>query len=303
MVRKVLWYIFLLLIFVLIVMWFLSGGLDRIKAAANNFHGNPLQLFMSFSSTTLPWAPVSLPRGPDISGITGYDRQQQSAQNSQTFGSPSPYSVGVSLSEGGAQNADPQTEYLIIQNDGSQTLDITGWAIQSVQTRAQSFIPRGASFFALGAVNQQDDIELAPGGTAIVTTGLSPVGTSFRENMCSGYLGQLQNYTPQIASTCPAPAAYAAQASQYGQACADFVSSLPACTFPQSVANLPSACQNFVQTAFSYNGCVQATRSDPRFASANWRIFLGDSQELWNNPHDTIRILDSKGRVVAVTSY
>ncbi|HUO50403.1 MAG TPA: hypothetical protein VMU25_02465 [Candidatus Paceibacterota bacterium] len=301
MVRTILWRIFLLLIVVLIVMWFLSGGLDRIKARVNNFNGNPLQLLMGFGSTTLPWSPVSLPRGPDISGITGYGGQN--SQNATTFGNPSPYASGVSISSEGAQNADPHTEYLVIHNDGSQTLDITGWALQSLQTRAQAFIPRGASFFALGAVNQQTDIELPPGGVAIVATGVSPVGTSFRENICSGYLGQLQSYAPQIQTNCPSPSGYAAQAAQFGQACADFVSSLPACTFPQQVSNLPSGCQAFVQTDLSYNGCVQAHQGDPGFATANWRVFLGASQELWSNTSDTIRLLDGHGQVVAVTSY
>ena len=33
------------------------------------------------------------------------------------------------------------------------------------------------------------------------------------------------------------------------------------------------------------------------------RVYLDVSRELWNNDHDTIRLLDSQGEVVAVTSY
>ena len=56
-------------------------------------------------------------------------------------------------------------------------------------------------------------------------------------------------------------------------------------------------------TQFSYNGCVAQNEGDSNFASSDWRVYLDVSKELWNNDHDTIRLLDSQGEVVAVTSY
>ena len=157
----------------------------------------------------------------------------------------------------------------------------------------------------LGELNEQNQIDLAPGGVAVITTGESPVGTSLRENECSGYLEQLQSYTPPIETQCPSPGNETAQATEYGQSCADYVSSLPFCTFPQTVpSGISAQCQAYVQTTFSYNGCVQTYENDPTFASNDWRIYIEyASHDLWHNDHDTIRLLDSQGETVAVTSY
>ena len=208
------------------------------------------------------------------------------------------------ISADGAIASDPQQEYVVIQNVGQSTIDISGWILQSALTGARAYLPLGASFFQLGTLNAQTNIELAPGGDAVVTTGVSPVGTSLRENICSGYLEQLQQYTPPIETQCPSPGDNASQASAYGQSCSDYVSSLPFCTFPQNVpTDVSAACTAYVQTTFSYNGCVAEYQNSADFALNTWRVYLDAYKELWNNDHDTIRLLDSEGEVVAVTSY
>jgi hypothetical protein len=311
MVKRVLWYLFIAIIVILIILWLLSGGIGKIKIAAKDF-GHPLSNLESGASFMLP-DQVPIPQGPDISVLTNSpaakaqlqnEQQDQSQSQSQTFGNPSPYDNSFTLDASGAGGSTPQSQYVVIQNGGADTIDITGWSLQSALTGARSYIPRAASFFALGALNTQTDIELAPGASAIVTTGTSPVGTSFRENECSGYLGQLQNYDPPIERSCPSPSDSVDQAAQYGQACADFISSLSSCQFPTSVpSDVTTACQTYVQNNFSYNGCVQTHQSDSGFASNSWRVYLDASRLLWSGSHDTIRILDAKGEIVAVTSY
>lgn len=311
MVRTVLWYLFWALIVVLVVIWLLSGGIGKVKAVAASF-SNPFGPFASQlyggGAVQLPWA-IAIPQGVDISNLTGsttLSEESTSQQNAsaETFGNVSPYAQQITLSADGATASDPQQEYVVIQNVGQSDIDISGWSLQSALTGARAYIPLGASFFVLGQLNAQTGIELAPGGIAVVTTGVSPVGTSFRENECSGYLEQLQEFTPPIETQCPSPGDVTAQAAQYGQSCADYVSSIPFCTFPQQVpSDLSLQCQDFIQTTFSYNGCVAQNQNDEDFASDDWRVYLDASHELWQNDHDTIRLLDSEGETVAVTSY
>lgn len=312
MVRTIAWYIFWGLVVILILVWLLEGGIGRIQAATADF-SNPFGFFASGlyggGAVQLPWA-IPIPQGVDISNLVGSSSQQSSSQGAstvseaQTFGGQSQYSSEISLTADGATASNPQQEYVTIQNVGQTTVDISGWSLQSALTGARAYIPLGASFFQLGELNAQTEIELDPGGVAIVTTGESPVGTSFRENICSGYLETLQQYTPPIETQCPSPSNAAAQASQYGQACADYVSSIPFCTFPQNPpAGLSAQCQSFVQTQFSYNGCVAENQGDSDFSSNDWRVYLDVPRALWNDNHDTIRLLDSSGEVVAITSY
>ncbi|HEV3245499.1 MAG TPA: hypothetical protein VG102_04015 [Candidatus Paceibacterota bacterium] len=307
MVRTVAIYLFWALIVILILLWLLSGGIGKVKAAAAYFMDPFTSGLYGGGAVQLPWA-VPIPQGPDISNLTGdsLPAQTGSAQNSQaeTFGNQSPYSNGIALTADGASASDPEQEYIAIQNTGQSVVDISGWSLQSALSGARAYLPLGADFFRLGELNAQIGIELPPGGTAIVTTGVSPVGTSFRENVCSGYLEQLQQYTPPMQTQCPSPGDAAAQAGQYGQSCADYVSSIPFCTFPQHPSSdLSLQCQAYVQTTFSYNGCVAMHENDQNFASNDWRVYLDGSQELWSNAHDTIRLLDAQGEVVAVTSY
>ncbi|HTR18508.1 MAG TPA: lamin tail domain-containing protein [Candidatus Paceibacterota bacterium] len=301
MVRKVLWYIFIGLVVILILVWLFTGGIDKIKAAATSF-SNPFGSGGLFGggAIQLPWA-IPIPQGPDISNLTG---DYQGGSQAQTLGNPSAYGNQITISADGASANDPQQEYVVIQNNGAAAIDVTGWSLQSALSGARAYIPRGANSFEVGALNEQTDINLAPGASAVVTSGLSPVGTSFRENECSGYLEGLQSYTPPIQTLCPLPNANLSQAAQYGQTCADFVSSIPYCTFPkQFPSNISPACQSYVQNTFSYNGCVQTHQGEASFPLTTWRIYLGASRELWGNSRDTIRLLDSQGQVVAVTSY
>jgi hypothetical protein len=299
MVRTVLWYLFIALIAVLVIVWLIGGGIGKIQAAAKSFSNPFTSDLFGGGAVQLPWA-IPIPQGVDISNLT--DNSGQSASQAQTLGNPSSYGNQIALSAGGAGASDPEQEYVVIQNQGGNAVDLSGWSLQSALSGARVYIPRGASFFEVGALNQQTDIELAPQASAVVTTGLSPVGTSFRENECSGYLEGLQSYTPPIQTQCPLP--NAGNAAQYGQTCADFVSSIPYCMFPtQFPSNISSACESYAQNTFSYNGCVQSHQGDAAFPLSTWRVYLGVSHELWNNTHDTVRLLDAQGQVVAVTSY
>ena len=331
MIRRILIVSGILIVIGLIALWIVSGGFGKVWRQAGTLTGGGL--FGSASSTgfgfRLPWQPTfTMPQiqasdqtdqtsntSQNASGNLSSSEQQYESLNSQAaqakdFGTPSPFRGHVSITnDAGATQSFPD-EYIGLSatSDLTAPVDITGWSLQSVVTGVRVYIPRGAANFLMGAVNAQDDIALNPGAVALVSSVYSPVGTSFRENMCSGYLGQLQRFSPSLSSECPNPSDYlplnADNIRTYGDTCFDFIRSLSSCEAPLSIPpSVSPACAAFAANTFSYNGCVTANRYKSTFANDNWRIYLGASSELWRNTHDVIRLLDASGRTVDLLSY
>ncbi|MDZ4227221.1 MAG: hypothetical protein U1D26_01960 [Patescibacteria group bacterium] len=325
MIKRILIFVVVVVIIGLVFLWFVAGGAGAVARTAGSM-GNPISFLFGNGTSTqfikLPWQ-VSLTRGPDISGyVDEADRQlaesnsqdayQQDAdpQEAQSFGNPSPYVGAITLGRGDPKASSPYEEYIEINAVGLRTtLVITGWSLQSAVSGVRSYIPQGASRFVMGTVNTVQPISIEPGGSAILTTGASPVGVSFRENVCSGYLEGVRDFTPEILLECPAPAdllpATADNIRVYGSPCIDYVASLPRCAFPgtQAPAGISGTCRSFLANVLTYNGCVNVSKGGEVFASSSWRIFLNRTAELWSNSHDVIRLLDSEGRVVDVLSY
>lgn len=326
MIRRVLTWFLVIFVIGLVIYWIVIGGFSNAVKAGEHFT-NPLAVLFGNGSTTgslitLPWQPAPV-RGPDISQYVGQaDAEQsqadsggtqqgdvtQSQTNSQT-GNPSPYEGQVSIAGNTATQSDPSREYIALQASGANApVDISGWSLQSAISGFRANIPEAAPVFISGVVNDVTPVSLAPGGTAIITTGTTPVGTSFQENSCSGYLGQLQNFTPPLSMQCPDISRVLPDTPQneqtYGTSCFDYLNTLPSCSTPSSVpATLTSACKQFIANNLTYNGCVAQFRTDPSFTLPRFRLFLNLRAEAWNNTHDVIRLLDSAGRVVDVLTY
>lgn len=222
----------------------------------------------------------------------------------------SPYASQIRLSRGTADSADPQSEYIMISTsrDLEKPITITGWALQSQINGIKAPIGSGAQIPISGQVNNDTPITLGPDNTVYVTTGRSPNGGSFRTNMCTGYFEQYQDYSPRLRNDCPDPRDEALRHPEKtagNTECIDFVDRLHSCelftdTIPSSVG---SGCQNFIQNDLTYNGCVSAHRNDPDFYANEWRVYLNRQQELWQNNHDQIRLLDENGNLIASLSY
>jgi hypothetical protein len=327
MIRTILLTVFIVLVLGLVIYWLVTGGVQRAWQVGKNF-SNPIALIFGNGTTTgtyitLPWQPTPT-RGPDIGDYVGVADQQQQVADAQTnagaaqspsqlaqYGNPSPYAGAVTISGNNATDADPSQEYIEIQAaDGNTSpINISGWALQSAVSGIYGVIPQAAPVFIGGIVNNVGAVYLAPGASAIITTGASPVGVSFRENICSGYLAQLQQFSPNLNSSCPAPTDVLPQTAQnlrvYGASCFDYLQNLQSCEFPGTSlpASLSPACRSFLSTNLSYNGCVAMYRSRGDFARPAWRLYFALTRELWNNSHDIIRLLDNQGRVVDVLSY
>ncbi len=328
MIRTILIWTGIIIVILLVLLWFITGGVRKVINAAHNI-GNPISYIFGFASSAgqpfrLPWQPETMNYGSTID--TGgsdeptseddlsqaekdYEATQKQLAEARNFGTPSPFRDKVRIVDSGAEN-DVAEEYIVIEASGDTTapINVTGWSLQSAITGVRGYIPRTTDVFVMGAVNQQKDLSLGGGASAVLATGYSPVGTSFRENICSGYLSQLRSFTPSISRECPSPSDRLPLNSDnirtYGDSCIDFVASLPACFFPATVpAELSSNCRTFVQTDLSYNGCVQTYRYKTTFLKDQHRMYLGASAELWKNSHDVIRLLDTEGRTVDVLSY
>ena len=335
MIRTILIWLGVSIVIILILLWLLTGGVSRISESAKSI-ANPFSFLFSGSASSsgafrLPWQPDAPVTGPDFEAPGGsrvdteepqsseepalsaqeeYEALMARAEAAKTFGEPSPHRGSVRIAgEGHAAESVP-SEYITVEaaSDSTAPVNITGWSFQSALTGVRAFFPRGADVFIVGAVNAQQDIYLNPDGSAVISSSPSPVGTSFRENMCTGYLGGLQTFRPVLSRDCPPPAdslpLTADNLRTYGDACFDFVRELPLCTLPLSVpSSVSPACRIFLANNLSYNGCVQNYRYKTEFRRGAWRIYLGAGGELWRNSHDVIRLLDAEGRTVDVLTY
>ena len=333
MIRYILILTAVLMLITLALVWLLTGGWGKITHGGINF-ANPIDIIFFHGTTTgghlvLPWQ-LSITQGPDISqyvdeanretGNTSSDiestQDQYSAppsqpQELQTFGNPSPYRGKVLLGAGAVTESNIHSESIELRASSQNTTPVamTGWTLQSAVTGVRMNIPPAASPFLMGVVNAVDPLSLAPGEDAIVVSGPSPVGVSFRENICTGYLQQFQNFTPPLNDSCPDPSdafpASPENIQKYGDSCFDFVRSLPHCTFPNKSipSGLSQSCVSFVLNTYNYSSCVSAYRQRPDFKLDTWRIYLSSGVELWRNTHDIIRLLDAQGRTVDVVSY
>jgi hypothetical protein len=333
MIVRILLYFVIALAIAFVIFWFLTGGpaaaWREIQTLTNPFS----VLFLGGTSTgqyiRLPWQPETTTHGPDIYGFASeaaqsgtetadeldaqYDALREDLIEAMNFGDPSPYADRVVLSgEEGAKLYDPRTEYVALRAEFGNTapIDMTGWSLQSALTGVRAFLPQAASPFIMGAINETRGVSLEPGGSAVVVSGQSPSGLSFRENICTGYLEQLQEFTPTLSSSCPTPSELLPLTPEnlrtYGDTCFDYVRDLPACYFPPSASlppGLSPACRDFIVTNFTYNGCVANYRARASFALDSWRLYLGSPGELWRNSHDIIRLLDRDGRTVDVLTY
>ncbi|MEK7604389.1 MAG: hypothetical protein AAB442_01140 [Patescibacteria group bacterium] len=228
------------------------------------------------------------------------------------FGEVSPYRGVVSINHGisGAGSVDPRNEstWISVGAGAGVPVDITGWTLLSEATGKSAPIPQGTDIPSSGVVNAIQDIVLSPGERAIIISGYSPIGASFRENKCIGYYATFQKFSPSLPYNCPLPSTELT--TFYGGGyirdpnCIDYINTLPRCQVVLSPpTTISGACQSFAIKYLNYNGCVETHRSDVDFRGNTWRVYLGRTAPLWRSTHEVVKLLDSKGRTVDAFSY
>jgi len=315
-------------IFIFLV-WLATGGPTHPISFAGPYLSSPTTAgdittyFLPRASFGLGDSNANLPQ--ISSGSTGGGPIEQNLEsiNDQTnqlaeqvraaanFGTPSPYRglVTISHNTGGPSNQDPTEQYIEIDasRNATASIDISGWQLVSTVTNYFGIIPEAAEVPSSGSVNPTAPIMLAPGEQAIISTGLSPIGVSFEENECTGYLGQYQTYSPRLDQECPAPLD---EFNRYESTplkddnCYNLLERTQRCTTPSDATpGLSNACFNIIDNHLTYNGCATAHREDPGFLSGTWRVYLGQTSSLWKPSRDAVRLIDNQGRTVDLFTY
>ena len=222
----------------------------------------------------------------------------------------SPYNGIVTISRySNAKKTDPNEEQieLKVARGGEDQINITGWRLESAVSGAGDNIDQGAYLPYSGRVNLQQNIFLRAGDKVYITTGRSPIGTSFQLNQCTGYFEQFQDFKPTIRKSCPKPIDDLPNLGlgDTFDRCIDFVEDLPRCEviLGQIPLNIGSQCMEFVSTKVNYNNCVINHKEDSDFYKNEWRIYLGRSNELWKSKREIIKLLDQNGKLVDAISY
>ncbi len=266
---------------------------------------------------------LSLPKAPLGAGATdaslsgsssGKNVSQKNAPESVggiAFGSPSPYRGKVVLihSVYGKNASDPKKEYIRIRvaQNADQDITLSGWTLVSGVSGRTSVIDVGVKVPRSGVISGGLPITISPGEDAYIISGRSPIGSSFRENICIGYFAEYQTFSPSLPKICPR--AETEVDKYYGNYardidCKNYVKSISRCesvlTAPQK---LSSACNGVLTKYVNYNGCIMAHEQDADFLGDTWRIYLGRESSLWRATHEVVKLLDSEGKTVDAFSY
>lgn len=204
-----------------------------------------------------------------------------------------------------ASETDPGREYIVLEfNPISNTPAILSNFYLENDAGLKIEFPKAAHLPAQGAVNETSEIKIEGENLVVLSTGKSPIGVSFQENKCTGYLGQFQNYYPALENSCPTQGDTIAR-HEVGllPECEQYVRSLPACEtklydFPEPIA--PS-CQAIIRSYVHYNACTEVHKNDPDFYLPVWRLYLNSKSEVWEE-NDTIKLFDQSGKLLDIKS-
>lgn len=291
------------------------------------FIGILILIFVLWVSTGGPSRPISF-TGPYLQPI------QTTGTTAEAYGDPSKFSsinsnitvgvngirteegasslqgtVALSRDTSGVTSTDPDGEYVVINysSSGRTPLSTSGWKLVSNESKKSALIPQGASTPRSGRVNTLASITLSPGEQMIVVSGRSPVGISFRENKCTGYFEERQDFHPALFLNCPTPSQEFSRfyrGDDNTDSCINYVRSIPYCaTETRTSTSVSSSCEQFVEEHLNYNSCVDAHQGDADFNGTVWRVFLGERNELWRRDRETILLLDAENKVIDALTY
>lgn len=241
------------------------------------------------------------------------DELREDIREAKIWGVRSPYEDKVTLSRGSVTTDDVDQEYVRIRahSGNDEAINISGWLLESYVTEEGGTIPFGTRLAYQGRVNDTKTILLEPDETAIITTGESPIGTSFHENMCTGYFNQFQDFSPGLSQSCPNPIDEMERFASIdldNDNCYEYVERLPSCRLVLDEAvtadpALSNGCRNFIVNDLTYAGCVANHQYDPFFYRGMWHIYLNREDELWRREREIIKLVDRGGRTVDVIEY
>lgn len=207
---------------------------------------------------------------------------------------------------------EPKYEYLTLKNDSLVDINISEWYLESYVTDKKVAIPDGVALYRDGGVlNKEADIILKPGQRAYLITGESPIGVSFQENSCMGYIAREESIYPSISYQCYDPDYLRKRYSDIeldDDSCYDFISSVWRCETVSMdeprVLELSGKCRRFIDEHLNYNRCVDNFQNRTEFDDVNdWYIYFEKDEKLWRQKREIIRLIDGNDRIVDVVEY
>ncbi len=224
---------------------------------------------------------------------------------------PSPHAGSIVFHNrtSGIKESEPEREYfvLLVSSALPEPIDITGWKVFDKNKKISYSLPKGIKVLGTGGIQKAVPIRVGAGNTVIISSGRSPVGSSFRINKCSGYRSQFKNFTPTIKTQCPKPLD---EFISFGSVpytdnkCFDIVNRMGTCT---TVTDIPTGisdkCHELLENVITESGCVGIHRNDSDFFSSEWRLFLGSQRGLWRNEDNVLYLLDKERRLVTTLVY
>lgn len=287
---------FIFFLILLGIVWAVSGGPERASSTSGPFFSFP------FGNNSVPGVPL-----PDANSDNTSSNNKPSNNELLPTERLSPYAGLVQLSGGRARESQAEREYVQIRASGTFTnpIPISTWRIESSVTGQGAVLGNVALLPVPSGGSQESPLVLAPGATLFVATGRSPIGVSFRTNLCTGYFEQSQDFQPSLKKECPRPADELTKANISPNAsCSNFVEDMRRCEFASAVpGDVGSACRAFIQDTLTYSGCVATHKSEENFFRNEWRVYLNRPNELWDNTDERIRLLDENGFLVDAVSY
>lgn len=215
----------------------------------------------------------------------------------------------------GLGSDDPNREFISLYtylNDGEK-VNITGWYLKSEVTGYFAVIGK-ASLLPFPFTKNDSDIILQKGDRAYITKGFSPIGISFRTNMCTGYFEENTEFVPGLELACPRAIdeKLPTFSSVYDRndECIRIIENIPRCTtrngqyFRDLPDTVPSSCRSYIETNVNYNACVAKHFGDTKFPGNEYRIYLNKFGPLWRTSREKINLHDSSGLIVdTITIY
>jgi hypothetical protein len=307
---------------ILIIVFILIVVLTTPREGQNGWNWAPGSTITSGGSSISSGSSYS---SGTVSGSTVYSNEDATRQ--------------VSIGTGNAAYSyQPYEEYVTLHNNSRSPINITGWQLKNgkdarpyyVGGSLQRFsadialIPQATKLLSPTGNSSNQDVILERDEQAIITTGSFgnrapyPI-TSFKENMCTGYLEDLPDYSfnPPLSRNCPRPAREPG-IENLDLECRKFVENISPCKTPifggkdNLGENCPdciegrilgSACNAFIKQHFSYQGCMIYHTGDQNFSGRTWRLFLGRGWEMWAEEYESIELFDRFGQLVNFQNY
>ena len=286
---------FILIMVILAFVWLFTGGPLRPSSKSGWFLNKPQQKATQKTKE----------QTEEILG-TKSSSSKSKFQSSSSQSSIRPDFVAINI--GRAREINPDEEYLEIKTDkkNKSPMKITGWKLKG-KIGLEIMIGKGASYIYSNVASQpQEDIYLKPGEKAVIVTGKSPLGTSFKLNKCAGYFGQFHTFTPDLNTQCPLLRDEELPAG-LNDSCLDYIDRVSSCqtvvSIPYKYSSLSSSCQNFVTQNANYKTCLENHKSDTDFYLPEWRVYLDRSEDLWKKKRETITLSDDKNNIIDSKSY